>query len=152
MHHSESVATASESTGYLCLYLLGIRNTSRMSLSPNLASGQAIQNEHQIPIRLREQMAIEMAATGTAPSLTTAAQMVGVAPTTVMHRLKGRKNKEEEGHGRQKLTPEEERAVVDRCYFCCRLEFPPTIWQFRQIATTVLQKRNPNEVLGKRWE
>ncbi|RPA90591.1 hypothetical protein L873DRAFT_1570083, partial [Choiromyces venosus 120613-1] len=98
------------------------------------------------------QMAIEMATTGMAPSLTIAAAMVGAAPSTVMHRQQGRKNREEEGQRRQKLLPEEERIVIERCYFRCRLGFPPTIWQLREIATSVVQKRNPDEVLGKRWE
>jgi len=146
--HSEIAATANDSTGCFCPFLLSIQNTSRMSLSPNPPSGQGRQNEYQILIRLPEQMAIEMAATGIAPSLMIATQMVGVAPTTVMHRLKGRKNKEEGGQQRQKLTPEEQRAVVEHCYFHCRLGFPPTIWQFYEIATAVVRKRNPNEVLG----
>jgi len=97
-------------------------------------------------------MAIEMAAIGTAPSLTVAAGMVGAAPSTIMHRRKGRKNREEEGERRQKLWPEEERAVIDRCYFRCRLGFPPTVWQLREIATSVVRKRNPLETLGKWWE
>jgi len=58
------------------------------------------EQEDQIPIRLREQMAIETASTGTAPSLTIAAQMVGVAPTTLMHRHIERKNKKEEAKRR----------------------------------------------------
>jgi len=97
-------------------------------------------------------MAIEMAATQTAPSLTVAAAMVGAALSTVMHRHQGRKNREKESQPRQKLTPEEERAVIERCYFRCRLGFPPTIWQLHEIATTVVQKRNPGEKLGERWE
>ncbi|PUU73046.1 hypothetical protein B9Z19DRAFT_1069297 [Tuber borchii] len=97
-------------------------------------------------------MAIEMAETGNAPSLTIAAVMVGAAPITIMYCRKGRRNREEEGQRRQKLLPEEERAVIDRCYFSCRLGFPSTIWQLREIATSVVQKRNPHEELGKRWE
>jgi len=50
-----------------------------------------------IPTRVQEQMAIEMPATQTAPSLTVAAVMVRAAPGTVMHRRRqGRKNHEEE--------------------------------------------------------
>jgi len=105
-----------------------------------------------IPTRVREQMAIEMAATQTAPSLTVAAAMVGAAPSTVMHRRQGRKNREEESQRRQKLLPEEERVVIERCYFRCRLGFPPTTWQLREIATSVVQKRNPEAKLGQSWE
>ncbi|RPB04295.1 hypothetical protein L873DRAFT_1667129 [Choiromyces venosus 120613-1] len=93
-----------------------------------------------------------MASNGTAPSLTVAAGMVGAAPTTVMHRWQGRKNREEEGQRRQKLTPEEERTVVEHCYFRCHLGFPPTIWQLREITISILRKRMPEEILGKRWE
>jgi len=106
----------------------------------------------EIPVRVQEQMAIEMVETGNAPSLTIAAAMVGAAPSTVMHRRQGRRNREEEDQRRQKLTPEEEQAVVERCYFRCRLGFPPTIWQLREIATCIVQKRDPGIVLGKRWE
>jgi len=61
-----------------------------------------------IPPQIREQMAIEMAVIGTAPSLTVAAGMVGVAPSTMIHRRKGRNKREEEGERRQKLWLEEE--------------------------------------------
>ena len=30
--------------------------------------------------------------------------------------------------------------------------FPTTIWQLREIATSVVQKRSPDEKLGQRWE
>ena len=105
-----------------------------------------------IPNRVQEQMAIEMAASGTAPSLTVAAAMVGSAQSTVMHHQQGRKPRLEESQRRQKLLPEEERAVLDQCYFCCRLGFPPTIGQLRKIATSIVQKRILNKKLGKRWE
>jgi len=105
-----------------------------------------------IPDRVREQMAIEMAASETAPSLTVAAAMVGSAPSTLMHRRQARKPCLEESQRRQKLLPEEERAVLDRCYFHYRLGFPPTVGQLREIATSIVQKRIPNEKLGKRWE
>ncbi|RPA90597.1 hypothetical protein L873DRAFT_1848733 [Choiromyces venosus 120613-1] len=91
-----------------------------------------------IPVQVQEQMAIEMAATGTAPSLTMAAAMVGAAPMTVMYRRQGRKDRHEEGQRRQKLMPEEERIVLEHCYFRCRLGFPPTIWQLREIATSII--------------
>jgi len=84
-------------------------------------------------------MAIEIVETRNAPSLTIVAAMVGAAPSTVMHRRQGRRNHEEEDQRRQKLTLEEEQAVVERCYFCCRLGFPPTIWQLREIATCIVQ-------------
>ncbi|RPA98202.1 hypothetical protein L873DRAFT_1061681 [Choiromyces venosus 120613-1] len=64
-------------------------------------------------------MAIEMAAVGTAPSLSVAAEMVGEAPSTVMHRQQGRKSKDEEASRRQKMTAEEEQLVVERCHFHC---------------------------------
>jgi len=95
-------------------------------------------------------MAIEMATSGTAPSLTVAAAMVGLASSTVMHHRKSRKPHLEESQCRQKPLPEEERDVPDRCYFHCRLEFPPTIWQLCEMATTMVQKRIPNKKLGKR--
>ncbi|PWW71582.1 hypothetical protein C7212DRAFT_233901, partial [Tuber magnatum] len=57
------------------------------------------------------------------------AERVGCAPSTVMHRRTGRKSRKEEEEVQQKLTPEEEHQVLDRCYFRCRLGFPPTIWQ-----------------------
>lgn len=77
---------------------------------------QATLSDDQTPIGLREQIAIEVAATGTTPNPTIAAQLVGVAPTTVLHCVKGRKNKPEEAHQRQKWAPEEERAVIEYCY------------------------------------
>ena len=40
----------------------------------------------EVPERVREQMAIEMAMNRIAPSLTAAAGRVGCAPSTVMHR------------------------------------------------------------------
>ena len=42
--------------------------------------------------------------------------------------------------------------VIKRCYFHYRLGFPPTIWQLREIATSVVQKRNPKAKLGQSWE
>jgi len=77
-----------------------------------------------IPTRVQEQIAIEMAAVQIAPSLTVAAAMVRAAPSSVIHRRQGRKNREMESKWRQKLLPEEERVVIERCYFCCRLGFP----------------------------
>lgn len=62
---------------------------------------QATLNDDQTRIELGEQMAIGMKATGTAPNPTIAAQIVGVAPTTGLNRLKRRKNKQEEAQ-RQK--------------------------------------------------
>ncbi|RPA89017.1 hypothetical protein L873DRAFT_753816 [Choiromyces venosus 120613-1] len=91
-----------------------------------------------IPVQVQEQIAIEMTATGTAPSLTIAAAMVGAAPMTVMHRRQGRKDRYEEGQRRQQLMPEEERIVLEHCYFYRRLGFPPTIWQLREIATSIV--------------
>ncbi|RPA98203.1 hypothetical protein L873DRAFT_1688602, partial [Choiromyces venosus 120613-1] len=32
------------------------------------------------------------------------------------------------------------------------LGFPPTIWQFREIATAIVWKRNSHDILGQRWE
>ena len=108
--------------------------------------------DSRISPRVQEQMAIEMAANNTASSLTAAAGVVGPAPSTIMHRRRGRKSREEESSNRQKLTPEEEKIAVDRCYFRCRLEFPATIWQVCDIALSILQKRKPEETLGKWWE
>ena len=42
--------------------------------------------------------------------------------------------------------------MIERCYFHCRLGFPSTIWQLCEIATSVVQKRSPDEKLGQRWE
>ena len=39
----------------------------------------------EIPVRVQEQMAIEMAATATEPILTIAAAMVRAVPSTVIH-------------------------------------------------------------------
>ncbi|RPB04708.1 hypothetical protein L873DRAFT_1799104 [Choiromyces venosus 120613-1] len=78
-------------------------------------------------------MAIEMIATGTAPSLTIASAMVRAVPM-------------------MKLMPEEERIVLEYCYFCYHLGFPSIIWQLREIATSIIQKRNPQETLRKIWE
>jgi len=101
---------------------------------------------------VQEQMAIEMAAENSARSLTAAADMVGTAPSTIMHHRRGRKSREEASSDRQKLTPEEEKIVVDRCYFRYRLGFPATIWQLCDIALSILRKRKPEEKIGKRWE
>ncbi|RPA92497.1 hypothetical protein L873DRAFT_1817577 [Choiromyces venosus 120613-1] len=97
-------------------------------------------------------MAIEIAATGTAASLTIAVAIVGAVPTIVMHRRQGRKDQYEEGQRRQKLIPEEERIVLKHCYFYYHLGFPPIIWQLHANGTSIVQKRNPKETLGKRWE
>jgi len=59
-------------------------------------------------------MAIEIAANRTALSLTIGTRIVGAAPITVMHQCNRRKNKDEEGQHRQKLSPEEERIEVER--------------------------------------
>ena len=53
---------------------------------------------------------------------------------------------------RQKLTPEEEEQVLERWYFCCWLGFPPTIWQWKEIAYSIVRKQNPTEILGQSWE
>ncbi|RPA89363.1 DDE-domain-containing protein [Choiromyces venosus 120613-1] len=74
-----------------------------------------------------------MASNYVVPSLTIAAERVGCAPTTVMHRKAGRRSREEEQQARQKLTAEEER-------------------QWKEIALSVVQKQNPNETLGQTWE
>src|SRR5205807_5900894 len=70
----------------------------------------------------------------------------------VKQRKNGRKRRKEEEEGRQKLTREEEDQVLERCYFRCRLGFPPTIWQWKDIAHWIVRKRNPNKTLGKTWE
>ena len=106
----------------------------------------------EVPERVQEQMAIEMAMNHIAPSLTAAAERVGCTPSTVMHRRKGRKSQKEVEQVRQKLTPEEEEQVLERCYFRCRLGFPPTIWQWKEIAHSIVRKRNPTEILGQSWE
>lgn len=106
----------------------------------------------EVPERVREQMAIEMATNRVAPSLTAAAGRVGCAPSTVIHRRKGRKSRKEVEQVRQKLTPEEEDLVLERCYFRCRLGFPPTIWQWKEIAQSIVRKRSPTETLGQSWE
>ncbi|PWW77623.1 DDE-domain-containing protein, partial [Tuber magnatum] len=72
--------------------------------------------------------------------------------STVMHRRTGRKSRKEEEEVRQKLTPEKEHQVLDRCYFRCRLGFHPTIWQWKEVALAIVQKRKPHKTLGKLWE
>ncbi|PUU72152.1 hypothetical protein B9Z19DRAFT_1012661 [Tuber borchii] len=81
-----------------------------------------------------------MAINRAAPSLTAAAGRVGCAPSTVMHRKKGRKTRKAEEEKRQNMTPEEKDQVLERCYFRCRLGFPPTIWQWKDIAYLIVHQ------------
>jgi len=92
------------------------------------APGQ-MQRPKQAPVRerVREQMAIELAANHTAPRFTVAAGGVSCAASIVIHRRTGSKSQMEEDQVRQKLTLEEEHQVLERCYLHCQLGFPPTI-------------------------
>jgi len=96
------------------------------------ASGQ-MQRPKQAPVRkgVHEQKAIELAANHTTPSITAAAGGVSCSASIVINWRTGSKSKKEEDLVRQKLTPEEEHQVLEKCYFHYQLGFPSTIWQWK---------------------
>jgi len=80
-----------------------------------------------------------------------AATRVDIPLSTFNHRLHGRPSRATARAKQQKLTIREEELVVERCYLRCLWGFPPVIFQVQRLAQDILQRRIPNEVLGKRW-
>jgi len=100
---------------------------------------------------IREQLAIDLLERQEARSSRSAAEMVGIRPSTLRNRMQGRKTKKEDGEKRQKLTPTEESFLVERCEQLGRLGFPLTVEEVRECALAIYQTRIPNGTLGKNW-
>ncbi|KAH8148460.1 uncharacterized protein LAJ45_07563 [Morchella importuna] len=80
-----------------------------------------------------------------------ATEMVEIAPTTFMHRIRGRPSAVKAAHRQQTMKIEEENMLVDRCYFLDKIGFPPAVWRVRELALEILQRRDPRATLGKKW-
>ena len=108
-------------------------------------------SQHEFPLHICEQMGLDLLLRGIATTSKSAATMVGAKPSTLRHRRLGRATREEESQRRQKLTPEEERFLVERCEHLGKCGFPVTIEELREHALHIYQQRVPEGVLGKNW-
>ena len=122
-----------------------------------LSSNTEPESENESPspceysLHVREQMGIDLLERGIATTSKSAATIVDAAPSTLRHRRLGRRTREEADQSRQKLTPEEERFLVERCEHLGRCGFPVTVEDVRDHALHVYQQRLPEGRLGKDW-
>ena len=115
-------------------------------------SGESAQSPGPISTDgIREQLAIDLLRREEAQSSRSAAEMVGIRPSTLRNRMRGRKTRMAESQRRQKLTPTEESFLVERCEQLGRLGFPLTVEEVRECALAIYRKRLPNGTLGKNW-
>lgn len=106
----------------------------------------------EVPRPIRAQQAIEMMKEANTPiTVKEAASLIDLKASTLCHHPKGRPLKEEISVDRQKLTPEEERAVIKQCEDLVNWWFPPEVWSFRDIAIFIANKRDPRIMLGEKW-
>lgn len=94
---------------------------------------------------------MEMLAEGVAKNKTEVAVMAGIPPSSFRHYLRGQKTREEENESRQKLLPEEEKPVVERCYELGRCGFPLGIVDIKELAEAVVWTRKKDMMLGGHW-
>jgi len=106
---------------------------------------------HEFPLHIWEQMGIDPLQRGIATTSQSAATMVNAKASTLQHRRLGHRTREEESQRRQKLTPEEERFLVERCEHLGKCGFPVTVEEVREHALHIYQQRVPDGILGKNW-
>lgn len=105
----------------------------------------------EVPRVIRAQHAAEILVEGFAENMGKAAKLADLKPSTFRHYLKGRALKEEVGPKLQKITVEEETAVVNRCEELGHWGFPPEVWNIHGIAETIAHERDSKIKLGNKW-
>lgn len=101
-----------------------------------------------IPNPVKEKIGFSLLDAGLVTNQKEAAAAVGIPPSTFNHRRRGRPSKKEASQRRQKLTPEEENALAARC----KLGFTPHVWKIKEMAFSIVWKRDPQVKIGKCWE
>ena len=75
----------------------------------------------------------------------------GVAKTTLDNRIRGRISKLEEAERRQRLTPQEEEAIVAWMLRLQAWGWPPRAEQIRSMVVDLLTKKGDTKALGINW-
>lgn len=93
--------------------------------------------------------ALESIANG--QSLRLASAQWGIPRSTLRHRIQGTQPRSTAASSRQKLSPVQERHLVDWVQVQAALGLPPTHQQVREFAERVLRLQGGHQTLGKNW-
>ena len=106
----------------------------------------------ELPYEDRVQLAmIAWREAGGALSMRKAARQYAVSKSTLDYRTKGHTSPATRNQNQQRLTPEEESAIVSWILRLQAWGWPPPIEQARQIAVELLLERKDTRPLGVNW-
>ena len=112
----------------------------------------SIPPEAEQPYEDRVQLAVSAwkNANGTL-SMREAARQHGISKSTLDYRIRGHMTATARNQKQQRLTPEEESALVNWILSLQALGWPPRVEQIRQMATELLVKKEDMKPLGVNW-
>jgi hypothetical protein len=108
-------------------------------------------NGGNVPEAIRFQDGLAMYLNGLVPSKGDAAVIAEMKRSTFVHRSLGRRSATDYGKSRRLLLEAEEKTLIWRCDLLQRAGFPQTVQDVRDLAQTLLRKRDPTGTVSPRW-
>ena len=108
-------------------------------------------NGGNVPESVRFQDGLAMYLNGLVPSKEHAAVVAEMKQSTFIHRTLGRRSAADYGKSRRLLLEAEQKTLIWRCDILQRAGFPETVQDVRDLAQTLLRKRDPTGTVSPRW-
>ena len=104
-----------------------------------------------LPLAERMELAVAYKIQNPLASIRKVAHTFDVPPSSLGHRIKGRRDAKTFHQGRQRLTVLEEASLVKCMTQLMNWGWPPTISQLERMATHLLIRKGDREPLGQHW-
>jgi len=108
-------------------------------------------NSGNIPEFVQFQEGLAMYLNSLVPSKEQSAVVAEMKRSTFIHRTLGRRSAADFGKSRRLLLEAEEKTLIWRCNILQRAGFPQTVKDVRDLAQTILRKRDPTGTISPQW-
>ena len=135
---------------YFLLYILSNPSNRPSTVSMSHKSSSDVESIDELPQTERMVLAIK-AYREDPKSMRRIAKQYGVPKSSLFDRINGAASKKEESQRRQRLSPQEEQAIVN---WLLRLQgwgWPARTGQIRDLTTELLRKKGDTKALGVNW-